>query len=245
MTNKPGEVFIYEPSNMPVSAAQAADLVTHEDASCRNFIINPNYQPRTLDQVRGIHMEMKNASPESEAQLLSEAIELALKSADKGGYGVGALLATIRDEAHHILIQAENTRIHGHTHQFIGHAEMRLVDQSTEYLQSPADHSHDKAVVNLCPCPGCFNHLVDTHIPTVIIGTVDPQVGAAFLKGRDLDIAVGNPRAQVIEHKNLEYRFPEITDENVRAILLDLSWSVFHATRGLVHKKHHEGDLKQ
>lgn len=243
---KQPELFRFEPRQLLVSATDAADLVTNEGASCHDFTVNPNHQTPPLDKLRSMFDEIPSDPQKTEAYLLQECIRGAFEAVQNGGYGVAAILATTRNQTTSIIERAQNARIKGHRHQFIGHAEMRLVDQITPYLQqSNVDHSKDVACANLCPCPGCFNHLVDTHIPTVLIGTIDPEVGAAFLRGKELHAAVGKPRAQVMKDKELRYRFPDIADKEIRDILLTLSWEVFHATRSLVHKREHGDQLKE
>lgn len=243
--NQEPELFIYEPRRFRLSAQRAAEMIIHHDANCHDFRVNGAHETPSIRSIRSRLNALKLEPSDGEAFLLQESIREAVEAAVNGRYGVGAVLASSKNGKSDIIQRARNERYKGGKYEFTGHAEMRLVDQSTPYLQSPGNHKDDVACVNLCPCPGCFGHMIDTHVPTTIIGSIDPQVGAAFLKNEKLRYAVGRPREQVIADRNLEYRFPDIQDSKLRGELMTLSWEVFHTTRSQVHKKAHGGELQE
>lgn len=240
-----GKPFIYEPREYAVTATEAADLVTHEGADDHQFRVNPQHQSPSLTRMRELVADLGLGTQDGEAFLMQRAVLLALDAADQGRYGVGALLARVHSDIAHIVESAINERVKGGPYEYTGHAEMRLVDKSTPYMQRQRDRTHDVAAVNLCPCPGCMGHMVDAHWQTVLIGSIDPRVGAAFLRDLTQRYALGDARQQVFEARNLEYRFPRIEDEDLRSILLTASWDVFHATRKGVHKTLHRSDLQE
>lgn len=160
-------------------------------------------------------------------RVLREAVE----AGNKGAYGVAAVLANTRGGLMSFIHSAQNGRIKGGEDEYTGHAETLLVRGATQYLQSGLDHKHIIAAANLCPCPGCMGPLIDSHIPKFIVGSIDPEVGAAFLQGEALRYAVGAPRQQVIKNCGLKYRFPHIPDKQTRDLILALCWHVFHTTR--------------
>lgn len=237
--------FLYEPKGYPVTAAEAADLVTHEGAHCHQFDVNPDYESPDLALLQAMADALRLQPEDGESWLLLRTINEALDAARQGRYGVAAILGTTRRGVIDVLECARNQRVKGNPDEFIGHAEVQLVKRATPYLQSGADHSQDLACVNLCPCPGCFGHMIDAHFPTVVIGTIDPHVGAAFLKGERLELAAGRARKQVMEKRGLVYRFPHIPDSQLRDTLLTLSWDAFHATRKVTHRALHQVELKE
>lgn len=228
-----------------VTASEAADLVTHQGKNCHDFGVNPLHQSASVSDIAQIVTELGLAPEDGDAYLMQQCLMEAIASAVKGRYGVGAILASTRTGVMEMIETAQNEREKGQPFQYLGHAETQLVLKSTEYLQRDIDHSKDIAAVNLCPCPGCFGLMVDAHYPTVLVGSVDPMVGAAFLKGEPLRYALGDARRQVMDDKKLLYRFPEIKDADLRDILLTASWDIFHATRSKVHKKVHDGELQE
>lgn len=237
--------FIYEPKGYTVSVNDVRDLVRH-GSHCHKFRVNPRHEGPSHDRLSGIIHDLDFSAEDGDAFLLQEALKEALSAADQGRYGVGAVLAHSRDDMLNIVARARNERIKGQKHEFTGHAEMRLVDTSTKYLQrKEIDHKKDIAGVNLCPCPGCFGHMIDAHYPEVVIGSIDPHVGAAFLKGRNLEIAAGDARAQVKKDRGLVYRLADIEDEKLYALLSNASWDVFHMTRKKVHTAVHAGRLTE
>lgn len=242
MKTKP---FIFEKTGIHVTSAEAAELVQADGADCHDFAVNPVHESPNLQTLRTMMEDFRLTSSDGDSFILYNAIEQALIAAEKGRYGVGSVLATTRSHSIGILERAMNEREKGGKYEFTGHAEMRLVDQATPYLQKNIDHSHDVAGVNLCPCPGCFSHMIDAHIRRVVVGSIDPKVGAAFLKEEKLRYAIGEPRTQVIADRKLVYEFPNIPDEQLRADLLSISWEVFHTTRKKVHSTMHNGLLKE
>lgn len=239
------EPFLYEPRNIYVTGAQAADLVTHEGADDHDFLVNPLHESPDVLSLFAMLLELKPHLPNAEAHLLFQCIADALLAAGSGVYGVAAILAAHHDGIMKVVETALNQREHGNRHEFTGHAEMRLIDKATPYLQARLDHSNDVACVNLCPCPGCFGHMIDAHFPKVIIGSIDPQVGAAFLRGQKLQYAAGAPRMQVIADRGLTYSFPNIPDQDIRSRLMTLAWEAFHTTRQKVHQNEHAGTLRE
>ncbi len=183
------EPFIYGLRHMRVSAGQAADLV-HFGANCHDFSVNPLHQSPDVASLRDMILELDLKPGDGEAFLMQQCLREALESAMKGRYGVGAILAATRGDVMKVVKTAQNERQKGQKHEFMGHAETRLVQKATKFLQNGNDHSGGIAAVNLCPCPGCLGLMVDAHFPTVLVGSIDPEVGAAFLKGDALKIAL-------------------------------------------------------
>lgn len=240
-----GKPFIYEPRDYAVTAAEAADLVTYEGADDHLFRVNPAHQSPALTRMRALVSDLGLGAQDGEAFLMQRAVLLALDAADKGRYGVGAILARVHGEVSHIVESAMNERVKDSPHEYLGHAETQLVQKATSYMQRQRDRTHDVAAVNLCPCPGCMGLMVDAHWQTVLIGSIDPKVGTAFLRDLPQQYALGDARKQVFEKRKLEYRFPVIEDEDLRNILLTASWDVFHATRTRVHQALHKTELKE
>jgi hypothetical protein len=88
--------------------------------------------------------------------------------------------------------------------------------------------------------------MIDTHHERVVVGSIDPQVGVAFIKDRDyLSRILGSPRLQVLEKGDFQYVFPDIKDEQLLADMHTLSWDVFHSTRKRVHKQEHGSNLQE
>lgn len=243
MVNR-SEPFVYEPRHMRVSASQAADLVS-TGANCHEFVVNSIHVSPDVASLRDMITGLGLQTGDGEAFLMQQCLQEALESAVQGRYGVGAILAAKRRGVMKIMKKAQNERKKGQQHEFMGHAETRLVDKSTKFLQNGKDHTGDIAAVNLCPCPGCLGLMVDAHFPTVLVGSIDPEVGAAFLKGKDLQKALGKPRMQIMQDKPLLYRFPEIADLQLREMILTLCWDIFHTTRSKVHKNLHGLQLRE
>ncbi len=210
------------------------------------FTVNGDHISPDIASLHSMVGELQLCPADGEAYLVQECVSEALAAATQGRYGVAAVLSSVREGSRKILHKARNERFTGSTYQFTGHAEMRLVDMATPYLQdTTADHESDLSCVNLCPCPGCFGHMLDAHLSPVLVGSIDPQVGAAFLRGDKLQYAAGMPRKQVMEERKFIYRFPEIADPKLRNLLLSLSWEVFHATRKQVHRAVHGVTLRE
>lgn len=227
---------------MPVRADEAMDLVL-DGANCHQFDVNKADVAPDVDTLAKLIDELALTNDGSEAYLAYATLQEAMGSVRRKAYGVASLLGKHSPDGRWgIIANAQNHRTHGDPREYLGHAETCMVQAATPYLQEhgPAGLT---AFVNLCPCPGCMGPLIDAHIKTVLIGTVDPRVGAAFGTGENMEWAVGVARQQVIEKFGLIYRAPHIADRYLRARIHLLCWDVFHATRGEVHKREHGSKL--
>jgi tRNA(Arg) A34 adenosine deaminase TadA len=198
-----------------------------------------------VDTVAAMIDELQLPDDGSEAYLAQVCLQEAMASVRRRAYGVASVLAKNEGASWQVIAKEQNHRTRHDPLEYIGHAETCMVRAGTPYIQQhgAADLT---AFVNLCPCPGCMGPLIDSHIQTVLIGTVDPRVGAAFARTEEQkDWAWGIARRQVMEKLNLVYRAPNIADEHLRARIHLLCWDVFHATRGEVHRREHGGELKE
>jgi tRNA(Arg) A34 adenosine deaminase TadA len=235
--------FIYRPRRKKVTAAQAMDLVRDKAANCHQFDVNPHDAPPSVDSIAAQITELSESpQDDSEAALAIATLQEAMQPVQRKAYGVASLLAKPEAGAWNVITVGQNHRVRHDPREYTGHAETCMVQDATQYLQQHGPKGLT-AFVNLCPCPGCMGPLIDAHIETVLIGTIDPRVGAAFGKGMNLEWAVGIARQQVMEKLSLIYRAPNIADAQLRARIHLLCWDVFHATRGEVHRREHGSTL--
>lgn len=237
--------FIYRPTDKKVTAVEAMDLVRDNGANCHQFDVNPDDVSPDVASIAAQIDELSSAPADgSEAALAIRTLQEAILSVQRRAYGVASVLARPRGNMWDVVTVAHNHRVRNDPREYTGHAETCMVQDATPYLQQHGPQGLT-AFVNLCPCPGCMGPLIDAHIKTVLVGTVDPRVGAAFGKGENLEWAVGIARKQVLEKLGLVYRAPDIADEQLRARIHLLCWDVFHATRGEVHRREHGSTLHE
>jgi len=222
--------FIFEPSDSLVTASQAADLVTEEGANCHDFRINHDHRVPDLENLKKELLDLRLIPEDGEAYLLYQCLCESIDAAEHGSYGIAAILAKVRSDSIQIIEKAQNARGRDSENPFFDHAEMRLIHQATPYLQTK-DRFPDTLCVNLSPCPACIGHVVSARMHEVLIGSIDPEVGAGFLKGQNLRYALGAARARRVEDEEHVYRFPSISDKELREELLRLSWEIFHTSK--------------
>ncbi|HRH93016.1 MAG TPA: deaminase [Candidatus Peribacteria bacterium] len=238
--------FIHRPSGLAVPAHVAMDMVTYEGAHCHQFDVNGKDAIPDVETVAKMIEELALKNDGSEAYLAYFTLQEAMASVRRKAYGVASTLAKDNPAAPwDIIAVGQNHRTRGDPREYMGHAETCMVQDATPYRQKNGPDGL-AAFVNLCPCPGCMGPLIDAHIKTVLIGTVDPRVGAAFARTEEQkEWAWGVARMQVVEKMKLVYRAPNIADNHLRARIHLLCWDVFHATRGEVHKREHGSALKE
>jgi hypothetical protein len=88
-----------------------------------------------------------------------------------------------------------------------------------------------------------MRQIIDSHFPVTVVGSIDPRAGVAFHKGFALENAATWAGVQAIQSNNMQFRFADIKDEQLRKDLSELSWNIFHITQPPVHKTHHGRDL--
>lgn len=243
---KERQPFIYRPKRRRVTAAQAMDLVRDNKGHCHQFDVNPKDVVPTVEDIAAQIRELSTLpADESEAALAIATLHEAMKSVQRKAYGVASILAKQQTGQWDIVTVGHNHRVRNDPREYTGHAETCMVQDATPYLQAHGANGLT-AFVNLCPCPGCMGPLIDAHIKTVLIGTIDPRVGVAFAQTKQQkEWGWGVARMQVVEKLGLIHRAPNIGDEQLRALIHLLCWDVFHATRGEVHRREHGSVLEE
>jgi tRNA(adenine34) deaminase len=126
-------------------------------------------------------------------QMMSQAIELASRSASLGEVPVGAVIYDTK--AGEIIAQAHNTREMNNNPA--GHAEFSAIMQACEAIDDWR-LNHYTLVVTLEPCPMCAGLIVNSRIGRLVFGAWDPKAGAVRSLYQLCDDPRLNHRCQIV-----------------------------------------------
>ena len=120
---------------------------------------------------------MKNTEEQIDEQLrdsmyMREALALAELAAEELEVPIGAIVV---DADNQIIGRGYNTR--EQTQNAINHAEILAIQQATEFLGSWR-LENCTLYVTLEPCPMCSGAIIQSRIPRVVFGAMDPKGGA-------------------------------------------------------------------